>query len=116
MLPDRAARRPSATRAARALAPCATGCRRRRTLDRGATELSRRQSERLLHGRSGTRRLHALEQGIEFVREGVQGELFPPDQRAVFLDRNQHRARLVMLGNGKSPLSGDAIEDPPKAI
>src|SRR6266704_417238 len=116
MLPDRAARSASATRAVHALRRCEPGCWRRGSLDGGATELGRRQREGPLHGGCGPRLLHALEQCIEFIGEGVEGNLFRPDERPVFLDRDQHRARLVMLGNGEPTLSGDTIENPSKAV
>jgi hypothetical protein len=41
---------------------------------------------------------------------------FRSDQRPVFIDRYQHGAGLVMLGDGEPALPCDAIEDTSKAI
>src|SRR5438067_3449692 len=72
MLPDLAARGASATRAVHALVRCAPGRRRRGSLDCGTTELGGRQRECLLHGGGDARLLHALEQRVEFVGQGIR--------------------------------------------
>src|SRR5579864_8083099 len=116
MLAVRAARSALATRAARTLGYCAADCRNRRVLDGRTTELDWCERERLLHGSGSPRLLHALEQRIEFVGERVEGDRLRPDQCPVLVDRDQHRAGLVMLGNGEPALPGDTVEDASKAV
>src|SRR6185437_42338 len=116
MLAVRAARNASATRAARTLRRCAAARPQRWVLDRGTTELRGCQRKGLLHGSGSARLLHALEQRIEFVGERVESDGLRPDQRAVLVDRDQHRAGLVMLGNGEPALPGDTVEDASEAV
>src|SRR4051794_24282208 len=76
----------------------------------GTSELLGRHRKSLLHRDLGTRYLMSFIKGVEFFGKRADRALARFHEAAVLVDRDEHRERLVVLGNGDPAFTRDTIE------